>query len=979
MSTPFFHRLDRIDEIINKGPQACSFERQVRPLLEEEASFRYFYEHICDPAWLDVLKAAGEFVSPPEPEHDRDRGTTNHPLWWPGKCLVALARRVPEKVRDIVLEMPPTRNFRVHNCVVDAACLMPPSVGAAIAARLMSWLELSQRVWLSEGYASLIVHLAEGREGETALRLARALLTVLPHPRTTTEEHSEALGKPNEPRALMDNWQYKTTLEKVVPVLVKCTHLEALAMFCALLDEAAKLMKRPEEDGTRSESIWGWPPAIEDHEQNRTYDSPKDVLVFAVRDASEMLITKEGTMVLEAVESPRYNIFARIGLHLRRGWPDVDMIGTNALLSDPGIYQESVLHHELFHLVRVVFPKLSPEALAAFFQHVERGMNVEQFKKSFRSWRSEEPTSEDIERAVRRFRFGELVPVKEYLTGEWKERYAKLSEEFEVRDHPDFLSYIDVSNWAPPEPPKKRSELAAMAVQDLVEYLREVEPSNDPEPGILEGLGIEVSALVQAAPEKYMDEARHFQDCHPEIVIHFLSGVSNLIRSEREFDRALWKPVLNLCKWVVDEPRDAPVRKGRHADLDPGWGWTRKEIADVVQEGLKSESTLIPLSFRELVWSVLLPLTDDPDPSADRENEGGNPYDLALNAVRGRAVSAIVQYALWVHRNVEKQPDGPQEVEKGFDLMPEVRQALDKHLDTSVDPSLAIRAVYGQWFPWLVLLDREWAKVAKDRIFTEHPQLQHFFDAAWETYVMFCRPYNNVWPVLRDRYEHAVQRIGKWDKERHRPADPDECLMNHLMTFYWRGIIELEDPILRGAYSIASGGLRGHAMDFMGRSLQEAPKEGIQPDTRSRLEAFWEWRLGFAKQSPSDESCKEELVSYGSWFVSGKLDDSWSLRQLADALEIATWAEPDHLVLRRLAELSKDSPSQAVECLSMMVEGDQEGWNIGRWDESTRVILSNAISLGDPSTRNKALALVHRLGSLGHLEYRDLLPREGEE
>ena len=30
---------------------------------------------------------------------------------------------------------------------------------------------------------------------------------------------------------------------------------------------------------------------------------------------------------------------------------------------------------------------------------------------------------------------------------------------------------------------------------------------------------------------------------------------------------------------------------------------------------------------------------------------------------------------------------------------------LDKHLDSNEDPSIAIRAVYGQWLPWLHFLD----------------------------------------------------------------------------------------------------------------------------------------------------------------------------------------------------------------------------------------------------------------------------------
>src|SRR5574337_12498 len=43
---------------------------------------------------------------------------------------------------------------------------------------------------------------------------------------------------------------------------------------------------------------------------------------------------------------------------------------------------------------------------------------------------------------------------------------------------------------------------------------------------------------------------------------------------------------------------------------------------------------------------------------------------------------------------------------RGFLDWPEDKQAALRARLTKPDPSLAIRAVYGQWFPWLVLLDR---------------------------------------------------------------------------------------------------------------------------------------------------------------------------------------------------------------------------------------------------------------------------------
>ena len=80
-----------------------------------------------------------------------------------------------------------------------------------------------------------------------------------------------------------------------------------------------------------------------------------------------------------------------------------------------------------------------------------------------------------------------------------------------------------------------------------------------------------------------------------------------------------------------------------------------------------------------------------------------DPATLSLNTTRGQAFHGVVRYALWLQRHSE-DPD-----KFSFSDAPEVKAVLDAHLDVNRDPSLAIRSVYGQWFPWLVLLDRDWA------------------------------------------------------------------------------------------------------------------------------------------------------------------------------------------------------------------------------------------------------------------------------
>src|SRR5207244_4207949 len=239
-------------------------------------------------------------------------------------------------------------------------------------------------------------------------------------------------------------------------------------------------------------------------------------------------------------------------------------------------------------------------------------------------------------------------------------------------------------------------------------------------------------------------------------------------------------------------------RKSQYADLDPGWVWARKTSASLLSAGFESGPAEIPFDCRHVAWEVLKPITGDPEPTRDYEAQYGgsnmDPATLSINTTRGEAIHAVVRYALWVRRHVEKTLNAKDRLERGFAEMPEVLAVLEAHLDPSQDSSLAIRSVYGQWFPWLVLLDHNWAATAVSRIFPRNESLRDLLHAAWETYIIFCEPYNNVFDVLHDEYKHAIERLGTSSAQRRHLANPEDRLAEHIMILYWRGKLALDGP-----------------------------------------------------------------------------------------------------------------------------------------------------------------------------------------
>src|SRR6185312_13140124 len=249
----------------------------------------------------------------------------------------------------------------------------------------------------------------------------------------------------------------------------------------------------------------------------------------------------------------------------------------------------------------------------------------------------------------------------------------------------------------------------------------------------------------------------------PTYVRAVLSGLHEALRQK---GAVAWPTILRLCKWVVEQPSEVTGTRGRITERAPDWTWTKGSIETLIEEGLKSETASIPFEFRHEVWNLLLPLTEDPHPTASNEAASNmDPLTLSLNTLRGQAMHCVFRYALWCKRRIENEDLGNVAF-RGFDSLPEVRDVLNRHLDLTYEPSLAIRAVYGQWLPWLTQIDAQWTMANLQNIFPKEDRFRSMLNAVWNTYVVFNQPYNDVFNILRQEYRAAVDRIGTTESKK---------------------------------------------------------------------------------------------------------------------------------------------------------------------------------------------------------------------
>ena len=249
--------------------------------------------------------------------------------------------------------------------------------------------------------------------------------------------------------------------------------------------------------------------------------------------------------------------------------------------------------------------------------------------------------------------------------------------------------------------------------------------------------------------------------------------------------------------------------------------------------------------------------------------------------------------------------------------------------------------------------------------------------AAWETYITSCPVYDNVFNVLHEEYNYAIEQINAASTEKQQLAKPDERLAQHLMTLYWRGKLNLDDleGLLTRFYAKAPDALRGYALEFVGRSLRNT-EDAIEPQILNRLQLLWERRLQAARAATLPASYVNELAAFGWWFASAKFDDSWAIAQLKEVLQLIGQVEPDFLIFERLAALADKMPESTVECLKLIIEKDKNGLGIYGSDDEVKTILATAIQGSSDTARQTAIELINRLGQCGNWEFRELLSIE---
>ncbi|MGH3117193.1 MAG: hypothetical protein ACRDQ2_08775, partial [Gaiellales bacterium] len=549
-----------------------------------------FYEN-ATPGWLAKLDEAGFFDELSRPVVDVGTGST---YLQPSPAITYLARMLPipghsDRVLTIIERIPIPHEFAERD-LLRAAKVLDPDRRRRYARHLVEFIRSQQGLFLLGVEATdFAAALAAAGDTAEAASLLEELLVLRTDPRAAAGEGENAEWFRPKPLGRLDEHDFERAIERGVPALTEADPMHAFHVLLPMVENALELSERPGLVAEKADLSVFWMPDLSQAPE-RYGKVQAALLAQTLREAALAVVAADPAGlddVIAALDASGWTVCRRIALDVLDRHGDVERI--RARLVDPHRFGrdrdlpefDAIAAHQLGSLAedeRREFAGLM-EAQAPLTQYVGgEPIEPEHAALLLQAWK------EDL-----------LRKIVEHLPADLRALYAGTLKVAEPARAP-----APAPAHLPPLDPQ---QLAAMSNDDLVAHLKNWKPAES----VFDGPTLDAQAAAfretfLADPPRFTAVATAFRDLDPTYVRTIFDAVRELVDKENTAGIA-WDAVFELARSAI--AHKVRPDEGMGFGRDPGWGWTRKEIADILRVALSARPRRLPYDKRDSVRELI--------------------------------------------------------------------------------------------------------------------------------------------------------------------------------------------------------------------------------------------------------------------------------------------------------------------------------------------------------------------------------------
>ena len=969
---------EEIQTILNLSDRSDIDVERIFSLIERRgANFVFFFRQVsenADVTWLPYLEKKGYFAQPPNVQLIDDDSVI-FPFWWPIHYLAKISNQAPDKVVELVENLPPVSNPLVYDGVMEIALQLHGDQSAKLKSKILESVSIEYQS-RTHKYADLLAHWVKENQISAALELSKILVAFAPDPQSK-EKQKRRREDPIKWGTLLypaprikNSWEYSRIMTNGVYPLAESESYEVARLLIFAVSNMFRLRVHQDDPGKKLDFSDTWFPRL--HGSDKSYDNRDKTLVYALTFACEKVFEKSQEAITDLdklLRKQEWKVFERLHQHLYAQYPnEKTKPWIRELILEREDYHQWQHPYEFQQMIRAACDHFKDELLtkeerSRIFKAILSGPS----RKDFQGLMGDKFTEERFRERQHYFHRRQFAPFASLLFGEYKTYFQKLEKEADdpISDE-DYPPFVPKSGWVSNRSPYSLEDLANLTDENLLACINEWEKENELHRDD-EFVETNIEALANAFQtffrESIIPDANRLKFWidnlelieRPIYVRMMIDAMQEQVK-EKNFDQL--NEWLTFCEWVLSHPDQK--YEGDHigseeSQENPDWSSTQRAVSDFISACLK-EDVEVPIAVRGQLGRLLERLCTRFEWRLDEKNlDQYDPLTEGINNTRSLALQELVNFSFWLRRH-----DSECEFSELTTIL-ENRFTQEGGVPLLTLPEYAI---LGRNYPGIVNLNKTWAIKHKSDFFPQNALPEWM--AAFESLVGYSEPSTTTFKILQEDFNFALQHLSDFKNRNRFGEAPIDTLGEHLFDYYLGDMYPLrgDESLLERYYQQTNNDQKhwGNLFDYIGNRLRSIGK-GLDQNLKERIINFFEWR--FEQKKPI------ELRRFTFWLEAECLDVEWRLSaysKVLDVCEVEDWG----FHLKTLCEMVPIHTAKVVECFFKLTDqGKKDNFYIQI--EEAKAILKAGRESGDEDVRHMAKRSLDNLLKSGAFVLPDLV------